>query len=404
MKSRLPVVFIFITLVLDAMGIGLIIPVMPDLLDELSDGGISDAAFWGGWLAFTYAVMQFLFGPTLGNLSDRYGRRPVLLISMVVMGLDYLLLAVAPTLWLLFVARIINGITGATQATANAYMADISKPEDRAANFGLLGAGFGSGFILGPACGGLLGESGPRAPVFGAAGLARANAVLGAIVLKETLPPERRRPFRLREGNPAAAILRLRAVPQIGGLIAVVFAYQLASNVYPVIWAFFTTAKLGWSPGLIGQSLAAFGVCVAVVQGGLIRLFIDRFGPEPTVQIGLMLNLVALVSIAFVPSTMLLFMLLPICALGIIVTPAAQGIMSAALSADRQGELQGVWASSDGAARIVSPPLLPGLFALFTAPGLPYLPGAPFLAAALLTVVSLVLFLRWRAGMAAPAE
>ncbi|MEL7415279.1 MAG: MFS transporter, partial [Pseudomonadota bacterium] len=224
------------------------------------------------------------------------------------------------------------------------------------------------------------------------------------IVLKETLPPERRRPFRLREGNPAAAILRLRAVPQIGGLIAVVFAYQLASNVYPVIWAFFTTAKLGWSPGLIGQSLAAFGVCVAVVQGGLIRVFIDRFGPERTVQIGLMLNLVALVSIAFVPSTMLLFMLLPICALGIIVTPAAQGIMSAALSADRQGELQGVWASSDGAARIVSPPLMTGLFALFTAPGLPYLPGAPFLAAALLTVVSLVLFLRWRAGMAAPAE
>ncbi|MEL6599633.1 MAG: TCR/Tet family MFS transporter [Pseudomonadota bacterium] len=404
MKSRLPVVFIFITLVLDAMGIGLIIPVMPDLLDELSDGGISDAAFWGGWLAFTYAVMQFLFGPTLGNLSDRYGRRPVLLISMVVMGLDYLLMAVAPTLWLLFVARIINGITGATQATANAYMADISKPEDRAANFGLLGAGFGIGFILGPAIGGLLGEIGPRAPFYAAAGLALANAVLGAIVLKETLPPERRRPFRLREGNPAAAILRLRAVPQIGGLIAVVFAYQLASNVYPVIWAFFTTAKLGWSPGLIGQSLAAFGVCVAVVQGGLIRVFIDRFGPERTVQIGLMLNLVALVSIAFVPYTMLLFMLLPICALGIIVTPAAQGIMSAALSADRQGELQGVWASSDGAARIVSPPLMTGLFALFTAPGLPYLPGAPFLAAALLTVVSLVLFLRWRAGMAAPAE
>ncbi|MEL6425027.1 MAG: TCR/Tet family MFS transporter, partial [Pseudomonadota bacterium] len=353
---------------------------------------------------FTYAVMQFLFGPTLGNLSDRYGRRPVLLISMVVMGLDYLLMAVAPTLWLLFVARIINGITGATQATANAYMADISKPEDRAANFGLLGAGFGIGFILGPAIGGLLGEIGPRAPFYAAAGLALGNAVLGAIVLKETLPPERRRPFCLREGNPAAAILRLRAVPQIGGLIAVVFAYQLASNVYPVIWAFFTTAKLGWSPGLIGQSLAAFGVCVAVVQGGLIRVFIDRFGPERTVQIGLMLNLVALVSIAFVPSTMLLFMLLPICALGIIVTPAAQGIMSAALSADRQGELQGVWASSDGAARIVSPPLMTGLFALFTAPGLPYLPGAPFLAAALLTVVSLVLFLRWRAGMAAPAE
>ncbi|MEL6678987.1 MAG: TCR/Tet family MFS transporter [Pseudomonadota bacterium] len=397
MKSRLPVVFIFITLVLDAMGIGLIIPVMPDLLQELSGAGISDAAFWGGWIAFTYAMMQFLFGPTLGNLSDRYGRRPVLLISLVVMGVDYLLMAVAPTLWLLFVARMINGIAGATQATAFAYMADISPPEKRAANFGLLGAGFGVGFILGPAIGGLLGEIGPRAPFYAAAALALANALLGYIVLKETLAEDQRRPFNWRQGNPSVALRRFWAIPRVGGLLLIVFVYQLASNVYPVIWAFFTSAKLGWSTGLIGWSLAGFGICVAIIQGGLIRVFIAKLGEVRTVQIGLILNLTALIAIAFVPSTLALFLLLPISALGIIAGPAAQGIMSAALPADRQGEMQGVWASSDGAARIVSPPIMTGLFALFTMEGMPYLPGAPFLAAACLSLTALLLFLRWRA-------
>ena len=402
MKSRLPFIFVVLTVILDAMGIGLILPIMPDLVRELTGGTISDAALWGGALAVTYAAMQFVFSPILGGLSDRFGRRPVLLLSLVAMGIDYLLMGLAPTIWLLFVARTISGITGATYATANAVVADISPPERRGANFGIVGAAFGLGFVLGPVIGGQLGALDPRAPFFVAGALALGNALFGYLVAPETLPPARRRPFRLREANPVGALLRVRALPGIGALITVLLIYMIASNVYPVIWSYYTMEKFGWSTGLVGASLAYFGICMALVQGGLIRLLLARFPAGTVAGLGLGLNLLAFSLLVWVPSTTLLFILMPLAALGVIVTPAMQALLTNLTSDDRQGELQGVIASLGALAAIVTPATMQPLFYYFTSPDTPvYLPSAPFAASALLIVLAMALF--WRARAARPA-
>ena len=295
MQSRAPFVFIIITVALDAMGIGLILPVMPDLIRDLDAGSVSEAAFWGGLLSFTYAAMQFTCGPLLGNLSDRYGRRPVLILSLTFMGLDYLLMAIAPTLWLLFVARFVSGITGATHSTASAYLADISEKGKRAANFGLVGAAFGVGFILGPAIGGLLGELGPRAPFIAAGILALANAAFGYFALPETLPVEKRRAFEWRRANPFRALMRLRRLPMVGGLMLVFFLYSVANYVYPAVWSYFTIERFGWSVGTVGLSLAAFGISSAFVQGWLIRKQIGWMGEHRTAVFGLVMTIVAMV-------------------------------------------------------------------------------------------------------------
>jgi len=392
--NRPAVVFILLTVMIDSMGIGLIIPVMPDLIQEVRIGSdLSTAALWGGILSTTFAVMQFLFGPVIGNLSDRFGRRPVLLVSLVVMALDYLVMAVAGSIWLLFAGRIVGGITAATGPTANAYMADISDAKDRAANFGLVGAAFGMGFVLGPSIGGLLAEYGTRAPFYAAALLAALNAVFGYFVLRETLTDAIRRPFLWRRANPFGAFRHIGKLPGIGALLVVFFLYQVAFMVYPAVWSFFGKERFDWPPSTIGLSLALFGVMMAIVQGGLIRIVLGRLGERGTVVYGHIFDIGAFLALAFVKNGTVALILTPLAAFAAVITPALQGIMSQSVGADQQGELQGALTSISALAMIISPMLMTGMFAAFTGPDTAiYLPGAPFLLSAGLIVAGLIVF------------
>ncbi len=400
MRSRLPFIFIIVTVMLDAMGIGLIMPVMPELIVDLQGETVSSAALIGGLLAFTYSIMQFLCAPLLGNLSDAYGRRIVLLTSLVVMGLDYFLMAVAGSLWLLFIARFLSGVTGATYSTAAAYLADISSRENRAANFGLIGASFGLGFILGPAIGGMLGELGPRAPFVAAGVLALVNAAFGWFAVPETLAAGNRRPLDLARANPLRALLRLREIPAVGGLVLVMFVYTIANYVYPAVWSFFGIERFGWSTGTVGLSLAYYGLLAALAQGVLIRPILRRFGERKTAFAGFALTALGMVVLGFIEDGFWVFALMPITALGVIVTPALQGMAANRVADSEQGELQGVISSANGIAMIVSPLVMTGLFRVFTREGAEvYLPGAPFLLAAVLTLVSMGMLAgirRWR--------
>ncbi|QTN34990.1 TCR/Tet family MFS transporter [Cognatishimia activa] len=398
MSSRLPIIFIVMTVVIDAMGIGLIMPVMPDLIQEVQGVGISDAAIWGGILAASFAAMQFLFGPFLGNLSDRYGRRPVLLISLTVMALDYIVMALAGSIWLLLAGRIVGGITAATHSTASAYMADISTPDQKAKNFGLIGAGFGIGFVLGPALGGMLAEFGTRAPFFAAAALAGANVILGYFVLKETVTDEIRRPFRWKRANPLGAFAAVSKLPNLGALLLVFFFYQVSAYVYPAIWSYFTAEAFGWSVSMIGISLAVFGIFYAASQALLVQPLINRFGYRGTVIFGLGLEIFAMLFIGLVPSGMLILAFTPIAALASIGLPALQGIMSRVVPDDAQGELQGVLTSVAAIGMVISPLVMNQTFAFFTRDSAPiYLPGASFLLAALLMGIAIVIF-TWRSA------
>lgn len=397
---KLPVVFILLTVMIDAMGIGLIVPVMPDLIQEVQGMGLGTAALWGGVLSTTFAAMQFLFGPLLGALSDRYGRRPILLVSLIVLALDYLVMAIAGTIWLLLLGRVVGGITAATQSTANAYMADISKPEHKAANFGLIGAAFGIGFVLGPAMGGFLAEYGTRAPFYAAAGLAAANAVFGYIVLKETVDDRIRRPFTWSRANPFGLFKHLGKLPGLGPLLLVFFIYQIAFIVYPAIWAYYTAERFDWSPGMVGVSLSLFGISMAVVQGGLIRPMLRFLGERGAVVYGHIADVAVFLLIGFVSSGTWLLILTPLAALPAVITPALQSIMSQAVGDDEQGELQGALVSIAALAMIVSPLLMTTVFYTFTTPDTGvYLPGAPFLLAAVLMAVALMVFVR-KAGTA----
>ncbi|WP_299969056.1 TCR/Tet family MFS transporter [uncultured Roseobacter sp.] len=403
---RAPIVFILITVMLDAMGIGLIIPVMPDLLQEVRDVDLGTAALWGGVLSTSFAVMQFLFGPVIGGISDRFGRRPVLLMSLVVMALDYLVMAVAGSIWLLLAGRVVGGITAATQSTANAYMADISAPEQRAANFGLIGAAFGVGFVLGPLLGGLLAEAGTRAPFLAAAALAALNAVFGFFVLRETVTDAIRRPFQLSRANPLGSLRHLRRLPGLGPLLMVFFLYQVAFMVYPAIWSYFGKARFGWEPATIGLSLALFGIMMAVVQGGLIRPILRVLGDRGTVIYGHLFDIGAFIALAFVSSGTVALILTPLAALAAVITPALQGLMSRTVGPDAQGELQGALTSLMALAMILSPLVMTATFAAFTGPeAAMVLPGAPFLLSAGLIAAGLGVFLAYppRAARQRPA-
>jgi len=402
MKDRLPLTFILITMMIDAMGIGLILPVLPSLIREIDGGTLASAAIWGGILSFSYAVMQFLCGPTIGALSDRFGRRPLLLSSLIVMVGYYVVMAMAGSIWLLIAARIVGGITAATQATAAAFMADISTKEQRAARFGLIGAAFGMGFVLGPLIGGLLAQYGTRAPFWAAAALTAANLIFGALVLPETVTDKTRRAFRWRRANPFGAFRQLGNLPGVRRLVVVFFLYQVAFNVYPAIWAFYTEARFGWSPGMIGVSLASFGIAMAFVQGVLIRLVLRWLGDRGTVIYGLCFNFCAFLALALVTDATTALILMPITALGAVVTPALQGMMSRSVADNAQGELQGVLASAGALAMIVSPVLMTQVFALFTAPTAPvFMPGAPFLVSMVLMVACTAVYLGGRRAVPA---
>ena len=389
------VLFILFTVMIDAMGIGLIVPVMPELILEVRAGDIGTAALWGGVLSTVFALMQFLFGPLLGALSDRYGRRPVLLISLLVLVADYLVMAVAGTIWLLLVGRMVGGITAATQSTANAYMADISAPEDKAANFGLIGAAFGRGFVFGPVIGGLLAEYGTRAPFYAAAGLAALNAIFGYFVLKETVDDRIRRPFAWSRANPLGLFRHLARLPGLGPLLWVFFFYQVAFTVYPAVWAYYTAERFDWSPSMIGFSLFLFGISLAAVQGGLIRPILRVLGERGAVVYGHVADIAVFVVIGLVWSGPALLILTPLAALPAVITPALQGIMSKSVGDDAQGELQGALTSVSALAMVMSPLVMTASFSVAIGPASPtYLPGAPFFLSAVLMAAALALFLR----------
>ena len=390
---HLPKLFILITVIIDSMGIGLIMPVMPELIQEVQGGSLGTAALWGGLLAASFAVMQFLCGPLIGALSDSIGRRPVLLVSLAAMAVDYVVMAVAGSIWLLLAGRIFGGITASTYATAGAYMADISKPEEKAANFGLIGAAFGIGFVLGPIIGGLLGAYGTRAPFYAAAALAAVNTLFGALVMTETVTDRIRRAFSWRRANPLGALRHLINLPEARVLMLGFFLFSVAFHVYPSVWAFFTEERFGWGPGMIGVSLTLYGIMAALVQGVLIRPILSVLGDWRAVLYGLAFAMLAFAIIAFLPNGTAALIMTPITALGGVAMPALQGIMSRTTPDDAQGELQGLMASATALAMIVSPLLMTSVFAAFTGPAAPvYLPGAPFLVSLMLIGATLAIF------------
>ena len=397
--GRLPIFVITTTVTLDAMGVGLIMPVMPALLREVEGGSLAQAAIWGGIMSAAFAVMQFLFGPVIGALSDRWGRRPVLLISLLAMAADYVIMALAGSLWLLLAGRILGGITAATHSTANAYMADISAPHEKAQRFGLLMAGFGVGFVLGPILGGLLAEYGTRAPFWAAGALAFANAALGFGVLQESLPRRRRRRFSWARANPFGAFRAVARLAGVAPLLAVFFLFHVATYVYPAVWAFFLTERFGWGEGTIGLSLGIYGLSYALAMAFLVQPAMARLGPRGTVIFGLGMECITLVLIASLSDGRVLLAMIPIAALGSLAMPALQAAMSDSVSPSAQGELQGLLTSVNALAMACAPVLMTQTFAHFTAAGAPlYLPGAPFLLAAMLMVLCLALFWGQRQG------
>lgn len=401
MRPQLAFAFIFITVLLDSIGLGIIMPVVPHLIMDIDGDSLTNAARTSGFLMFAFASMQFIASPLLGNLSDRFGRRPVLLCSLLAMGLNYLLMGWAPTLFWLFVGRIIGGISASTYGTANAYIADTFPADKRAQYFALLGAAFGAGFILGPAIGGFLGEYGPRTPFYAAAGLTFLNIIYGYFVLPESLKQADRRPFQLSRAHPLAAFKQLRKYPVVISLLMVYFFYQLGHFALPSVWAFFTIERFDWSPRDIGFSLSAIGVAMIFVQAYLIRLVLPKWGPMKTAVVGLIATTVSFIGYAFVPYAWMMYPIIAISALQGFVAPSVQSIMSARIPTNAQGELQGAIGSMSGLVAILSPPVMTQLFAHFSSDqAVVYFPGAPFFVAALLTLLALVTLLRTAAGRA----
>ena len=390
-KKNAAIGFIFITLLIDVIGFGIIIPVMPKLLEGMIHGGLSEASKVGGWLLFAYAFMQFLCAPIIGNLSDKYGRRKVLLFSLFGFGIDYLFLAFAPTTGWLFAGRIIAGITGASFTTASAYIADISTPETRAKNFGMVGAAFGVGFIIGPVLGGLLGSLGARVPFYAAAALTLLNWLYGYFVLPESLSKENRRPFQWKRANPVGSLLHLKKYPALGGLIFSLVLVYISVHAVQSNWAYYTMYKFKWNEKVVGYSLALVGVLVGAVQGGLIRVVGPKLGNERSVYSGLALYALGMFLFAFATQSWMMFaFLIPYCTGGI-AGPALQAIMAGHVPPTEQGELQGALTSLMSATAIIGPPIMTGLFSYFTKPTAPvHFPGAPFLLGGILMLGSAV--------------
>jgi DHA1 family tetracycline resistance protein-like MFS transporter len=387
--------FIFTTVLIDVIGLGIIIPVVPDLIRQLTGKGLSRAAELNGLLTFAYALMQFVCAPLMGNLSDRYGRRPVLLFSLLGFGIDYLFQGFAPTLGWLFVGRVIAGMTGASFTTATAYIADVSAPEKRAQNFGLVGAAFGLGFIVGPALGGQLSTFGTRVPFFAAAGLSLLNCLYGYFILPESLPLERRRKFEWKRANPIGSLTQFKKYPNLSGLIFSIILIYLSAHAIQSTWLFYNMEKFHWNAKGGGYSLSFIGLMIALVQGLLIRVIIPKLGQEKSVYIGLMLYSVGFVLFAFATQGWEMFAFMVPYALGGIAGPALQGLISNQIPANEQGELQGGLTSLMSVCAIFGPVMMTALFSYFTGKDAPFIfPGAPFLVGALLTMLSAILAYR----------
>lgn len=384
--------FIFMTVVFDVLALGVIIPVLPRLVESFVGGDTPKAAHLYGLFGTVWALMQFLFSPLLGVLSDRFGRRPVILLSCLGLGLDYFAMALAPNLGWLFGGRVVSGITAASIGTAGAYIADVTPPETRAARFGMLGAAWGLGFVLGPALGGVLGHVSPRLPFWVAGGLSLLNAAYGLFVLPESLPVERRSAFSWKKANPVGALVLLRSYPRLTGLAAVFMLYQLAHQVLPSVFVLYAGHRYGWKEMDVGLCLAAVGVCGVIVQGGLVRPIVARIGERRAMLTGLVFGMIGFSVYGAAPTDLGIWLGIPVFAFIGLFGPSTQGLMSRGVDPTQQGQLQGANSCLSGITGMVGPGLFTTTFAEFIRPGRAWqLPGAPFfLAAALLGLAFLL--------------
>tara|TARA_Y100000739_G_scaffold227351_1_gene236685 strand:+ start:747 stop:1964 length:1218 start_codon:yes stop_codon:yes gene_type:complete len=395
-KKNYSLLFIFITIFIDITGLGIIIPIIPSLISELIDGSISEAAMYSGWLMFSYATLQFLFAPILGGLSDQFGRRPVILLSLFGFGINYIVLAIAPDIVWLFIGRIFQGIMGASLTTASAYIADISSPEKKAQNFGLIGAAFGLGFILGPVIGGYLGQFGSRVPFYAASIFTLINLLYGFLILPESLKKENRRKFDIKRANPIGTLLSLRRYPLISGLLVCIILFNIAQHATHSTWSFFTIEKFDWDEKLVGYSLGFIGILAAIVQGGLIRIIIPKFGKVNSLYLGMSFYIIGLILFTIADESWMVFAFAIPLSLGGLCGPALQGIMTNQIPDNEQGEFQGGITSLISLTSIIGPLLMTNLFSLFTSnKNLIYFPGAPFLMAAILSVFGLLVAVRF---------
>ncbi|MCC6971534.1 MAG: TCR/Tet family MFS transporter [Phycisphaerales bacterium] len=393
MSSRRPALgFIFITLLLDVLGFGLIIPVAPKLVQHLQGGGEQEAAGAVGFLAATYALMQFLFAPLLGVLSDRFGRRPVLLVSVFGSGVDYFAMALAPTVPWLFITRALNGISGASMTAANAYIADVTPPEKRAAGFGMAGAAFGLGFVLGPLIGGFLGDLDIHYPFYAAGGLTLLNWLYGYFVLPESLPPARHHSINYKRANPVGAFSGLTKYPMVFGLAWSFFLMNLAQFALHATWVLYTGHKFGWGPKDVGLSLFAVGVGAAIVQGGLARRIVPMLGERMSLLLGVAIGVLSYIGYGAATQGWMIYVTVAFGCLGGIAMPAAQSIITRSVPRDQQGTVQGAMTSLQSVANVLGPLIGSGAFAYFISDRAPFqLPGAPFYAGAVLSFLGLVI-------------
>ena len=394
-SKRIAFIFIFCTVLVDMIGIGVIIPVIPNLIRDLTGLGISDASAYGGGLLIAFALMQFLFSPVLGELSDRFGRRPVLLIALLGLSIDYVLHAVAPTVTWLFIGRVLAGICGASYTVANAYIADISAPEERAKNFGILGAAFGLGFIIGPAIGGFFGEIDVRLPFYIAAGLTFVNFLIGLAFVPESLPPEKRRKMMPRKMIPGVSLVHIGKYAGLSGLILALFLANVAGQTLPAIWSFFCIEQFDWSERDIGISLAVVGIVVSFAQAVLVGILVKRWGQTKVIIFGFTLWTIGMFLFSMAKESWMLYaFLIPYC-LGGIAGPTLQGVLSNQVSESEQGNLQGALTSMISITTILGPGLATFLFYRYTEEGAAiYFPGAPFVAGAILLLVSTLVVLK----------
>ena len=396
-KTNLPIKIIIFTVILDSVGIGIMIPVLPSLMTDVLPGKtVAEAAVWGGILASIFAVMQFICGPILGSLSDTFGRRPVILVSLIFMAFDYIIMGLATSVWMLLFGRVLGGITASTHSTAAAYVADISSSEQKAARFGYIGAGFGIGFVLGPIIGGLLGEIGPRIPFFAAAIVSALNAAACYFFLPESLQNKNVKQFLLRNINPFNTFKVITKFDSLKVFLLVFLLYSISTAVYAAIWPYFTAERFSWSPGMIGLSLTVYGVCFAFIQGVLVQPTINLIGRYNTVLLGFGTEIVAMVLIAIITNGWFLIALTPLASLGVIGQPALTALMSDQVDERNQGSLQGVISSLTALSMIITPLSMTWILAQFSNQSSEiYFPGAPFIASAILLTICVSVFLFW---------